>query len=500
MSLQHTAPFVEEVFRRSQSARHSFHMPGHKQMPARNRQLAQMWGDGLFRSDLSEIGGLDYLHAPKSTLAQAQRLAAEAFGADFTFFLVNGSTAGNHASLLSSVRAGQKVLVPRASHRSVFAALLLSDAVPVYIPPHYHPEAGVSLAVDLEQMQKLLRAHPDIAAIQICSPSYYGATSDVAASAALAHTAGIPLLVDEAHGAHFGFHPHLPPSALQTGADLVVQSTHKTLGSLYQSSMLHGKQGIIRADRVQQILAMLQSSSPSTLLLASLDAARATLATEGADLLEHIVTLAEQARAEIQTLPGLWCYGSDLVGAGCVHGYDPTKLMIRVSPLNMTGYEAKDWLARGCGVEVELADTDHILCSLTLYDTEAEVAQLISALKHLVCQAQISGLPKQRHRLRLAPGIPLQAMRLREATFAPSKPCPLREAVHRICAESVVPYPPGIPALLPGEIIDAETVAYLEALVADGAAIVGTADPQLRTLQVVADGLPPSAQNAHPVQ
>jgi len=485
-SRQSAVPFVKDLCRHAYGARVSFHMPGHKQRPSRNPDLACLWGDGLFRSDLSEIGGLDYLHAPQGALRQAQALAAEAFGADATLFLVNGSTVGNHAALLSCVGAGQKVLMPRASHRSVYAGVLLSDAVPVFLPPLAHPDAAVPLAADLEPMEALLKAHPDIAAVHITSPSYYGTASDVAACARLAHRYGVPLLVDEAHGAHFGFHPALPPSALECGADLVIQSTHKTLGSLYQSSMLHLKRGRVDARRVEQVLAMLQSSSPSALLLASLDAARATMATEGRALLDQTVTLAEQARAKIRTLRGLWCYGHDLVGAGGVQAVDPTKLMIRVSGLRLTGFEARDLLREHHGVEVELADPEHVLCSLTLQDTAESVAALIHGLQHLPCLCGREGGRNQRALQACWPRMPEQAMGTRAATFAPSRPCAFREAMGQVCAESVIPYPPGIPVLLPGERIDAQALAFLEAWIAEGAHIVGAADPDLKTIQVVA--------------
>jgi arginine/lysine/ornithine decarboxylase len=446
-----------------------------------------MWGAGLFRSDLSEIGGLDYLHAPTGPLDQAQRLAAEAFGADYTRFLINGSTVGNHAAVLSCVRPGQKVLVARASHRSVYAALLLSDAVPIFIPPRYHRDAGVPLAVDVTDVAELLREHPDIAAIHITSPSYYGTTTNVAACAHLARSAGVPLLVDEAHGAHFCFHPALPDSALQAGADLTVQSTHKTLGALYQASMLHGRRGIVAEGRVQQTLAMLQSSSPSALLLASLDAARATMATEGRCLLEGTVTLAERARTAIGAIPGLRCYGAELIGSGGVHDYDRTKLLIRVSGLGLTGFEAGSRLARRYGVEVELCDAAHVLCSLTIYDTADDVARLLSALTGLARDIPCERAAEREPCVRSWPGIPVQAMSAREAAFAPSQPCPLHDAVGMICAESVIPYPPGIPVLLPGEVISAEVVAFCEQLTADGAKIVGAADARLCTIQVVTD-------------
>ena len=462
----------------------SFHMPGHKQITPRMADLERLAEYGLFACDLSEMAGLDYLHSPTGSLAEAQALAADAFGADFSFFLINGSTAGNHAALLATLREGDRVLVSRASHRSVFAGLLLSDAEPVFVPPQVHPQAGVVLATDIDAFKEVHQQTPETKALHVTSPSYYGFSSNLSGLAQLAHQAEVPLLVDEAHGAHFSFHQDLPPAAIAAGADLVVQSTHKTLGSLYQSSMLHGREGKVTAGEVSQALSMLQSSSPSSLLLASLDAVRSRMATQGNGLLSKAIELAESSRSRIREIAGMWCYGVELVGSGGVDSCDPTKLMVRVSDSGWTGHAAASWLRREHGLEVEFSDAANIVCTVTIADTKEDLDALVEGLRKLSQAARASSTMRPQGVNRWPP-IPKRTMSMRRATFARSRSLPLREATGSIAAESVIPYPPGIPILVPGELIDAATVEYLEEVRARGASIVGTKDPSLKSVQTV---------------
>jgi arginine decarboxylase len=458
-------------------------MPGHKQTGQGTPRLRGHWGTAIFESDLAEMSGIDYLEAPTGTLLEAQALAAEAFGADFSFFLVNGSSSGNHVAMLSAVRPGQKVILPRASHRSVFAAALLAGAEPVYVAPEFHPATGLPLATSAAAMSRAIKRHPDAAAVHITSPSYYGFCSDVHHMVLAAREAGLSILADEAHGAHFGFHPSLPPTALQAGADLVVQSIHKTAGSLYQSSMLHGRIGRIRRDTVEGVLGLLQSSSPSALLLASLDEARSTLATQGRSLLERAIGLAEDARSRINEMAGLRCYGSELVGQAGVVDCDPTKLLVRVAGLGLTGYQAASRLLNSHSVEVEFADSQHILCSVTLADTAADLASLLEGLRAL--DASVPGVRREATSAPQWPAQPEIAVSLREASFAELRHVTLKDAVGEVCGESVMPYPPGIPVLLPGEVIGSDAVEFLRQSVADGANVIGAADPRLHTLGVL---------------
>jgi arginine decarboxylase len=259
-----------------------FYAPGHKRGRGASPQLQNLLGLQALRVDLPELPELDNLFAPEGVIQEAQTLAAEAFGAEQTYFLANGSTCGIEAAILATCGPGDKIIVPRNAHRSVIAGLVLAGAMPVFVEPQYAPELGLVLGISADAIASALHRHPDTRAVLVVSPTYHGICSDIAAIAHLAHAHHLPLLVDEAHGAHFGFHPHLPSTALGQGADLVVQSTHKLLGALTQASMLHTQGHRINRSRLQAALQLTQSTSPSYLLLASLDAARHQMATGGA--------------------------------------------------------------------------------------------------------------------------------------------------------------------------------------------------------------------------
>lgn len=482
---QHHTPFLDSLLAEKHTERAAFHMPGHKRVLSPLPALLDFWGGDLYPADLVEINGeIDYLHAPRGALKEAQELAAQAYGADQTFFLINGSTVGNLAALMATVSDGEKVIMPRASHRSVYSGVALSGALPVYVEPEYHPQIGFPLAVRIETLQQLLAAHPDAKAVHLTAPNYYGVLSDIAHSAALAHEYGTTLLVDAAHGAHLGFHERLPTSALQLGADIVVQSTHKTLGALTQASLLHVKGERVSLARLTQLLALLQSSSPSAILLASLDAARMQMATQGRALLDNALRLAQQAREQIRRINGLWCYGDELIGAHGIAAYDPTKLIIRVTDLGMSGFEAYQALHTRCGVDAEFADLRQIVCSITIADSESSVARLVEALSGLAAEPRAAQAAD--FTLESPPGLPTQALSPRAAYFAPSKAVPIADSVGEICAENLIPYPPGIPLLVPGEVIDAARLDYLRYLLSRGSRMVGPEDPTLATVRVVA--------------
>lgn len=484
---QNQTPYVTDLIREKNMRVTSFHMPGHKLVSPPSPELDQLWDEGLFVSDVVEIGGnVDYLHAPKGPLVEAQRLAAEAVGADRTFFLINGSTVGNQAMMMAVAGDGQKVIVPRAAHRSVHAGLVLSGAHPVYVAPEYHPKLGSPLGVSVSHVRAALAANPDAVAIHVTAPNYYGYLPDVAGLVALAHGHGIPLIVDEAHGAHLAFHPDLPKSAVQHGADLVTQSTHKTLSALTQSSMLHCNAGLVDEARLFQVLTMLQSSSPSIHLLASLDAARKRMALHGRALLTRTLELAARAREAIRQMPGLWCYGDDLVGDYGIHAYDPTKLVIRVSDLGITGFAAALKLRDEHRIGVEFSEISQIICSLSASDTDASVDQLLNGLR-AIAEGGPYGQPGE-HTIGMMPParLPEIAINLRQAYFAPWKPVAFSAARGQICAESIIPYPPGIPMLLPGEVIEQEMLDYFRHLLAKGGGIVGAQDATLNTIRVIA--------------
>jgi len=482
---QQNTPFLESLVQAKNAHEYSFHMPGHKFIAGLNPQITALIGEAVYQADLNEISpGVDYLHAPKGSLVEAQHLAAEAVGADRSYFLINGSTVGNQVSMLAAVRDGQTVIVPRTAHRSVYGGLILSGANPVYVPPVYHPQVEFPLAVPLETVRDLLAVNPGAKALQITSPNYYGYLSDVGGLANLAHENNIPLLVDEAHGAHLPFHPDLPPSGVQVGADLVVQSSHKTVGALTQSALLHLKGERIVTAHLEQILSLMQSSSPSSLLMASLDAARQQMATQGYDLLTNVIALAAKAREGIRAISGLWCYGDELIGESGIFAHDPTKLVIRVVDTGMNGHVFAEHLAQEFNVYGEFVDPKHIICSITIADDEQRVDYLLNALRSVAAKGTPNTASSAAKPL-IAPHVPEMVINPRQANFAASRRIPLAQAIGEICAEQIMPYPPGIPLLLPGERIDSDMLDYLHYIKEQGITIVGPEDTSLEYVRVI---------------
>ncbi len=480
---QDQTPFLDSLLVEKERWQTSFHMPGHKGTLPPAPKLVEYWGGDIHAADLVEINGIiDYLHSPKGALLEAQKLAADAHGADHTFFLINGSTVGNIASIMATCFDGDRVIMPRASHRSVYGGVVLSGAIPLYVEPDYIPEIGFPLATSAEAVARLLAEHSGVKAVHITSPNYYGYLSDTATIAHMAHAAGAALCVDEAHGSHLAFHPSLPTSAVSLGADMVIQSTHKTQSALTQGSMLHVNDGVVNVARVGQILSLLQTSSPSSILLASIDAARHFSVTQGEALLEKALRLAEAARAEIRALDGLWCYGEDLVGRGGIFSYDPTKLVVRVRETGLSGFQFYDKLRYDHGIDGEFADRNHVIFSITMGDTDASVEKLLNALRATSgCVEAADDQPE----VSLPVGLPEMAMTPRDAYYAPSRVVAFEEAAGHISAENLIPYPPGIPLIVPGERIEPVHLDYLRYIRSIGGGVVGPEDKTLATLRVV---------------
>jgi len=458
----------------------AFYAPGHKRGQGIPQKLAGCFGSAVFRVDLPELTELDNLFAPQGVIQEAQQLAAAAFGAAHTWFLVNGSTCGVEAAILATCAAGDKIILPRNVHSSAIAGLILSGAVPIFVNPEYDPVLDIAHSITPKSVENALEQHPDAQAVMMVYPTYYGVCGDVAAIATLAHQHNIPLLVDEAHGPHFAFHPDLPIPALAAGADLCVQSIHKVLGSMTQSSLLHVQGTLIDTDRVSKALQLLQSTSPSYLLLASLDAARQQMALHGEQLMSQTLQLANAAREKISFIEQLSVLQLGRATPGFV-ALDRTRLTVTVSGLGLTGFEADEILVQH-GVIAELPSLQHLTFIISLGNTEADIASLVQAFttlaKHQRTQplVQASMTPRSDYSQSISP---------REAFFAPRQMLPVTQTCDRISAELVCPYPPGIPVLMPGEVITAAALDYLQRVLATGGVISGCADTSLRTLKVV---------------
>jgi arginine decarboxylase len=468
-----------------------FCTPGHKQGHAMPTLMRRLMGAQAYNVDLPDLPGFN-LFEPEGVVAAAQTLAAQVFGADQTWFLVNGSTVGVMASILATCGPGDKIILPRNVHNSAISGLILSGAHPIFVNPEYDPHKDLVHCITPAAIAHTLAQHPDTKAIFMVSPTYHGVCGDVGAIAQLAHQFGIPLMVDEAHGAHFGFHPHLPASALALGADLVVQSTHKTLSALTQASMLHRQGNLVKGKRVSSTLQMLQSSSPSNLLLASLEGTCHQMATEGRSLITRTLDIAHRVRKKIAGISGLSILQQPKVPTAGFHSLDLTRLTINVSALGLDGFTADEILTTQFGVVAELPSLRHLTFILSLGNSEEDTDRLVNALQHL---SQYStplshGIRLPNHGLITANSPPEgSALSPRDAFFAERTSIPMADAVGKMSAETLCPYPPGIPILLPGELITGEAIAYLQQTQAAGGLITGCADPTLQQIQVVAMSL-----------
>ncbi len=457
------------------------HMPGHKGGVGAPLPAQELLGPKLWQSDVTEIAGLDDLQEPEGCIAEAQRLLADLYGAAASFFLINGSSVGIAALLLACLRPGDEILVPRNAHRAVLSGLILSGAKPIFLQVRQDESSGVPLGLDAADFLQAVKTYPQAKAAFFVNPTYQGVTGDLAALIRICREHGLMALVDEAHGVHF---PWLPddslPMALPCGADACVQSAHKLAGSLTQSAWLHVQQGsMLDLGRVKSALQWLQSSSPSYVLMASLDAARWQLAQEGKERLRRLWKQAEQLRRRWQALAGV-----DIVGgvAGTLTApfqMDITKITLAVR--GWSGHAAASQLRRQ-GIAVEWADAKRLLLLLSLADVKQDWERLGQALPQLLQMPA----PGDSSQATLAlPPVPPQRLAPREAALAEYRSVSLREAQGLIAGEAITPYPPGIPLVLPGEELTADVIAWIAACKRQGQHMSGMADSTLETIRVV---------------
>ncbi|MCS1350571.1 aminotransferase class I/II-fold pyridoxal phosphate-dependent enzyme [Mechercharimyces sp. CAU 1602] len=460
-----------------------FHIPGHKKGQGMDPEFRSFIGPNALSIDLINIEPLDDLHRPHGAIEEAQTLAAKAFGADYTFFSVQGTSGAIMTMVMSVVKPGDKIIVPRNVHKSVLTAVILAGAHPVFAHPVMDEQLGIAHGVTEHEVERVLRAHPDAKAVLLINPTYYGITVNLEQVIARIHQRGIPVIVDEAHGVHTHFHNELPLSAMQAGADMAATSMHKLGGSLTQSSVLNIRTERINPHRVQAIISMLTTTSTSYLLLASLDTARRYLATKGRERLDEALRLARFTRDKINQIDGLYCFGRELLDGDAHYDMDETKLTIHLHQLGITGYDAEKWLRNEHRIEVELSDLYNILCIITPGDSEASISALLNALTELASRFYT---PDERNRetVRL-PDIPELAVSPRDAFYADTIAIPFKESAGAITAEFVMIYPPGIPVLLPGERITQENISYIEKHIDAGLPVQGPQDPDINTIHVI---------------
>ncbi len=467
-----------------------FHIPGHKKGLGTDKEFREFIGDNALSIDLINIAPLDDLHQPTGVIEEAQKLAADAFGSDYTYFSVQGTSGAIMTMVLSICSPGDKIIVPRNIHKSVMSAIIFAGAKPVFVSPAQDENLGIDHGITTSSVRRALQRHPDAKAVLVINPTYFGVCAHLKEIVDLAHSFNVPVLVDEAHGVHIQFHEELPMSAMQAGADMAATSVHKLGGSMTQSSVLNlnVKNGFVNPQRVQTIISMLTTTSTSYLLLASLDTARRNLALNGREMVQQALDLAHYLRGEINNIPGLYSFGREILGGEATYDLDPTKVTIHVRHLGITGYETENWLREHYNVEVELSDMYNILCIITPGDTKESVGTLLSALRHL---AETYYKENNANELIVKiPEIPQLSLIPRDAFYADTEVIPFKESAGRIIAEFIYVYPPGIPILLPGEVISQSNIDYIVDHVEVGLPVKGPEDRYINQVKVIVEADP----------
>lgn len=495
-------PLLSAVAAEAARVRVNLFCPGHKQGANASQAMLDMVGRKAMSVDLPELPALDNMFAPEGVIEEAQRLAADAFtigGSDEwdTFFLVNGTTCGIEAAVLAVVRPGRKVVLPRNAHQSAVHALVLSGAVPVWVQPVYDSRRDLLHGVDEGSISDALREHVgQVDAVLLISPTYHGVCSNVREIARLTHKAGAQLIVDEAHGAHFPFHEALPNSATECDADIIVQSTHKTLAAWSQAAMMHTRKSSVEKQRIASALQLVQSTSPNYILLASLDAARDVMARQGYELMAHTIAIVRNCALRIASLKGFGVLG---VPEDTEHGgghevnsggpgvfeIDPTRLTVLLPP-EISGYDLDTHLIDRFGVYAELPAFRHITFVFSPGNSQHDVDTLVTSLS-LFNATNVDTAPEFASALRLTNPVfgETSGITPRDAFFAETETVNAEDAVGRICAETLCPYPPGIPVLVPGERITGASVHELRAVLDAGGSVSGASDDSLSTIRVL---------------
>lgn len=468
---QNQTPFFTRLKAYGESKTVPFDVPGHK-MGLLEDDLYQYLGKNVLALDSNAPRGLDNLSNPQGVIKEAQDLMADAFGAERSYFLTGGTTEGILAMIMAACRAKEKILLPRNVHKSVINALILSGAMPVFMKPEMDNNLGIANGLSLETVRQTIEENTDAKAIFIINPTYFGVASDLEEIVKMAHRHDIAVLVDEAHGAHFIFSDELPKSAMQAGADVSATSIHKTIGSLTQSSVLLLNSKLIDANRIRSTLNILRSTSPSSLLMASLDTSRKYMFFHGKERLEHLIQMAKETRSEIDQIKGLKTYSSDYFIDHGAKSYDRTKIIVKVSDLGMTGFEAYKILSDTYNIQLELAETHIILAVLSIATTKQHLDKFVEALKGLAENHQKDMKP----RVKIRYAYPEAYTRPREAYHAPKKYVHVDDALNTIAAESIMIYPPGIPIIIPGEILTEEILDDLSFYRKQGSTILSDTD------------------------
>ncbi|MBF6233532.1 aminotransferase class I/II-fold pyridoxal phosphate-dependent enzyme [Nocardia farcinica] len=481
------APLVEALEEYHRLGRYGFTPPGHRQGRGADERVLEVIGADAFRADVLASAGLDDRLSRGGYLSDAEKLMADAVGADTAFFSTCGSSLSVKAAMMA-VAGGQDggLLVPRDSHKSIVAGLIFAGVQPRWITPRWDEQRHFSHPPSPEQVREAWERHPDAAGALIVSPSPYGTCADIEGIAKVCHERGKPLIVDEAWGAHLPFHPDLPTWAMDVGADLCVVSVHKMGAGFEQGSVFHLQGDLVDPARLSACADLLMTTSPNVLVYTALDGWRRQMVEHGRELLGDALRVARRARTELAQIPGIEVMEDELLGVEASHDLDRLQVLMDISGTGATGYEAADWLRENRRIDVGLSDHRRILATLSLADDDETITTLVDAVAAWREQAA----EPARHHIRLPEPDELQlesVMLPRDAFFGRVETVPIEEAPGRICAEQITPYPPGIPAALPGELLNRPVVEYLRSAHEAGMNIPDAADSELKTLRVVAN-------------
>lgn len=476
---QNQAPIYEALVKLRKKRIVPFDVPGHKRGRG-NPELVELLGEKCVGIDVNSMKPLDNLGHPISIIRDAEELAADAFGASHAFLMIGGTTSSVQTMILATCKAGDKIILPRNVHKSAINALVLCGAIPIYIEMSVDPKIGIALGLENDRVAQAIKDHPDVKAILINNPTYYGICSDLKGLTEMAHEAGMMVLVDEAHGAHLHFTDKLPISAMDAGADMAAVSMHKSGGSLTQSSiLLIGEQ--MNSEYVRQIINLTQSTSASYLLMASLDISRRNLALRGKESFEKVIELSEYARREINAIGGYYAYSKELIDGVSVCDFDVTKLSVYTQGIGLTGIEVYDLLRDEYDIQIEFGDIGNILAYISIGDRIQDIERLVGAL------ADIKRLYSRDGKDLIAGEYiqPELVLSPQEAFYSERKSLTLDDSVGQVCGEFVMCYPPGIPILAPGERITREIVDYIQFAEERGCSLQGTEDPEVNHINVI---------------
>ncbi|MBQ9365338.1 MAG: aminotransferase class I/II-fold pyridoxal phosphate-dependent enzyme [Schwartzia sp.] len=476
---QDDAPVLEALQKMKRRRLVPFDVPGHKRGRG-NPELTEFLGEQCLSVDVNSMKMLDNLCHPVSVIREAEQLAAEAFGAAHAFFMIGGTTSAVQAMILTALKRGEKIILPRNVHRSVINAMILCGAVPVYVNPEMDKSLGISLGMRLDAVREAIENNPEAKAVFVNNPTYYGICSNIKEIARLAHEHGMLLLADEAHGTHFYFNDGLPMAAMAAGADMAALSMHKSGGSLTQSSLLLTAD-TVSDGHVNQIINLTQTTSASYLLMVSLDISRRRLALHGKEIFDKVIDLVEYARDEINAIGDYYAYSRELIDNDAIYDFDVTKLSVFTRPIGLAGIEVYDILRDDYDIQTEFGDIANLLAYVSVGDRPKDTERLVAALSEIRRNYR-----KDRTGMLEAEYInPEVVCAPQEAFYADKESLPIGDTAGRVAGEFVMCYPPGIPILAPGELVTPDILRYIRYAKKKGCSMTGPEDMNIEKLNVM---------------